>query len=193
MVKARVLVVDDEDLIRWSLRERLSGAGYEVVEAANGREAIERCVDRVDLVLLDYRLPDTDGLTLLRRIRELDPDLAFILMTAYSSTESAVEAITLGVYHHVKKPFNLDEMLGLVAGGLETTKLRREVRALRAGHGPFVLPPDGLKLEELERELVVQALDRSRGNQTRAAALLGIHRDQIRYRIEKFGLRKNPS
>ncbi|MPZ21394.1 MAG: AAA domain-containing protein, partial [Luteitalea sp.] len=69
---------------------------------------------------------------LLRRIRELDPDLAFILMTAYSSTESAVEAITLGVYHHVKKPFNLDEMVVFVQRGLETTKLRREVKALRA-------------------------------------------------------------
>lgn len=70
-----MLVVDDEDLIRWSLRERLRTDGYEVLEAGTGRAALEQFKEGVDLVLLDYRLPDTDGLSVLRELKKLDPDI----------------------------------------------------------------------------------------------------------------------
>ncbi len=127
-----ILVVDDERLIRWSLKERLDQAGYRVLEAENGREALERSREGVDLVLLDFKLPDTDGLTLLKQIKQADPDCLVILMTAYSSIESAVEAMKHGAYHYVNKPFNIEEMLILVEKALETTRLRREVKVLRA-------------------------------------------------------------
>ncbi len=129
---ATVLVVDDEDLIRWSLRARLEEGGYDVEEAADGRSALERISGGVDLVLLDFRLPDVDGLELLHRIKEDSPDTVVVLMTAHSTVQNAVEAIKGGAFHYVIKPFEMDEMMALVERALETTRLRREVRELRA-------------------------------------------------------------
>jgi two-component system response regulator AtoC len=131
MPNPTVLVVDDEALIRWSLAERLKGEGYTVLEAETGRSALERLADGVDLVLLDYRLPDRDGVTILRKIKELDQDILVILLTAYASVDTAVEAMKLGAYHFANKPFNLDEVAALVERALETTRLRREVRQFR--------------------------------------------------------------
>src|SRR5215207_8248618 len=109
MPNPTVLVVDDEALIRWSLSERLKADGYHVLEADTGRAALERLADGVDLVLLDYRLPDSDGLTILRKMKEVDPDILIILLTAYASVETAAQAMKSGAFHFAHKPFNLDE------------------------------------------------------------------------------------
>ena len=131
MANATVLVVDDEDLIRWSLRERLRTDGYEVLEAGTGRAALEQFKEGVDLVLLDYRLPDTDGLSVLRELKKLDPDILVILLTSFVSVDTAVEAMKLGAFHFANKPFDLDDVAALVGRALETTRLRREVKQLR--------------------------------------------------------------
>src|SRR5687767_10392786 len=131
MATATLLVVDDEELVRWSLRERFRREGYTVVEAPTAASALEQVAGGIDLVLLDYRLPDGDGLTVLRRVKEVTPDTPVILMTAFSTVENAVEAIKHGAYHYLNKPFNLDDVAAMVEKALETSRLRREVRTLR--------------------------------------------------------------
>ena len=140
MRNATILVVDDEELIRWSLTERLKAEGYDVLEAATGAAALEKLPEGIDLVLLDYKLPDTDGVTVLRKIKESDQDILVILLTAYASVETAVEAMKLGAYHFANKPFNLDEVVATVERALETTRLRREVRRYRTNAArPYTL------------------------------------------------------
>ncbi|MCB9832944.1 MAG: sigma-54-dependent Fis family transcriptional regulator [Planctomycetes bacterium] len=127
-----ILVIEDEDLIRFSLKSRLEQEGYKVLEAATGEAGLQILSERfIDLVLLDYKLPDLDGLRVLERISGTCPGQVVIMMTAYSSIEGVVEAMKAGAYTYVKKPFDFSEMLEHVKRGLETTRLRREVERLR--------------------------------------------------------------
>jgi DNA-binding NtrC family response regulator len=132
MSAATILVVDDEELIRFTLRARLEQDGYGVLEAGTGSAAEERFGPEVDLVLLDYKLPDTDGVQLLSAFKQAAPDTLVILMTAYSTVDTAVKAMKLGAYHYVNKPFDVDELMLHVEQALETTRIKRELRALRA-------------------------------------------------------------
>jgi len=131
-MRVRVLIVEDEKLIRWSLRQKFEAAGYEIAESDNGGSALKALeAESFDLIMLDYKLPEMTGLDILRKVREVDADVVVIMMTAFSTIESAVEAIKLGAYDYVTKPFDMDELLRTVEKALETTQLRREVRELR--------------------------------------------------------------
>jgi DNA-binding NtrC family response regulator len=128
----RILVVDDEKLIRWSLQKNLSRAGYEVLEAEDGIQALEEIEEKgADLVLLDIRMPGKDGIEVLQHVVEHHPEVPVILMTAHSSVEGAVDAMKRGAFNYLVKPFSQDEMLVLVHKALETTKLRRELEFVR--------------------------------------------------------------
>jgi DNA-binding NtrC family response regulator len=132
MPTATILIVDDEQLIRWSLASRLKDEGYQVLEAGTAAEAMSLRREGVDLVLLDIGLPDASGLTVLKQIRDADADALVIMLTAHTGVQTAVEAMKNGAFHYVNKPFDLDEVALLVEKALETTQLRREVRTLRA-------------------------------------------------------------
>jgi len=98
----------------------------------NGQAAIDALEDDAfDLIMLDYKLPDMTGLDVLRQVRENDEDVVVVMMTAFSSIESAVDAIKLGAFDYITKPFEIDQVMHIVDKALETTKLRREVRELR--------------------------------------------------------------
>jgi DNA-binding NtrC family response regulator len=132
MAVRTVLVVDDETLIRWSLAERLRADGHHVLEAGTAAEALAQAADAgVDLVLLDYKLPDEDGVTVLKRLREIDPDVLVIMLTAHKAIEVVVEAMKAGAFDYATKPFDLDDVALRVSRALETTRLRRELRQLR--------------------------------------------------------------
>jgi DNA-binding NtrC family response regulator len=133
MVKPRILIIEDEKLIRWSLRQRFAEEGYLVDDAENATEGLDKLSRATyDLVMLDYKLPDMSGLDVLRRIRDDDQDIVVLIMTAYSSVENAVEAMRLGAYDYVSKPFKMDALMLTVNKALETTRLKREVRDLRS-------------------------------------------------------------
>jgi DNA-binding NtrC family response regulator len=129
---ATVLVVDDEPLIRWSLINRLKEEGYRTLEAGTASDAIAQHREGADLVLLDFALPDANGLDVLRQIKDTDPDTLVIMLTANTEVGTAVAAMKQGAFHYANKPFDLDEVMLLVEKALETTQLRREVRTLRA-------------------------------------------------------------
>jgi DNA-binding NtrC family response regulator len=128
----RILVVDDEKLIRWALRKYLVGFGYEVLEAEDGQHALDVLDEEdVDLMLLDVRMPQKDGLEVLAHVVEHYPEIPVILMTAFSSVEGAVDSMKKGAFDYLMKPFNHDEVLIVVRKALETTRLQRELALLQ--------------------------------------------------------------
>ncbi len=138
-----ILVCDDEELIRWSLGEQLRGEGYPVVEAVDGRDCLEKLRTLAPaLIFLDLKMPEVDGMTVLRTIREQDADLPVIVITAHGGVESAIEATRLGASAYLQKPFDLREASMAAQKALEDQRLKREVTYLRSrqptGYGEIV-------------------------------------------------------
>ncbi len=132
MALDRILIVDDEDLIRWSLQQKLTNWGYRALEASDGNTAIELAeTESPDLILLDIQLPDKNGLEVLRAVRETNPRVVVIIMTAYGVLEDAVEALRLGAYDFVSKPLNFEELKATIQNALEAVKLRQEIKHFR--------------------------------------------------------------
>ena len=115
--KVGVLIVDDESLIRWSLAQTLIDHDYAVMEAGDGKSALavlRNPPEHVDVVMLDYRLPDTDGLHLLTAIRGLSPDSRVVMMTAYGTAEVVAEAERLGAVCVINKPIEMQDVAAIV-------------------------------------------------------------------------------
>jgi len=132
MLKGHILVVDDEKLIRWSLKEHLQQEGYKVTAVEDGKSTIQALSEEaIDLVLLDYKLPDMNGLEVLAQLRTVQPDLPVVMVTSYSSVENAVAAMRAGANDYVTKPFRNEDITLRVERVLETGRLRKEVEQFR--------------------------------------------------------------
>lgn len=127
MALCKVLVVDDEESIREFFEIMLKREGYEVWTAANGKEALERLKKgRADLILSDIQMPEMSGLELLAKVKEQDPEAVMIMVTAFGSTETAIEAMKLGAYDYIQKPFKIDEVKIILRQALEKRQLQSE-------------------------------------------------------------------
>jgi DNA-binding NtrC family response regulator len=132
-------LVDDQDTIRFFLEKTLTQEGYEAVTAATGAEAIEKARQVMpDLVLLDLKLPDMSGLDVLRKIKEIFPEIGVVMITAFGDVETAVTAMKNGAFDFVSKPINLDQLLMVIKKGLESERLNREVLQLKRQMDPEV-------------------------------------------------------
>src|SRR6187551_1500075 len=130
--KGRILIVDDEASARHALSEILTDEGYQVKIAADGFRAIAAAQEFLpDLVLTDLKMPGLDGMGLLARLKEVHPETAVILMTAFGAVESAVQAMREGAANYLTKPLNSDEPLVVIERAPEGVALRRETKVLR--------------------------------------------------------------
>ena len=133
MASDKILVVDDERLVRWSLRQKCEEWGYHVLEADAGEPALKLAQNESpDLVLLDVRLPDLSGLEVLEQLRRNGDARAVIMITADPQLDDVKAALKLGAYDFVGKPLDFDELHVVIRNALETTRLRSEVQTLRA-------------------------------------------------------------
>ncbi|HTS17903.1 MAG TPA: sigma-54 dependent transcriptional regulator [Verrucomicrobiae bacterium] len=132
MARTKVLIIDDEKLVRWSLQQKLSKGGYEVESAPTGEEGLTLIrEDGYDLVLLDLRLPGMDGVNVLQEIRKLEKEVGVIMLTAETSISRAVECVRLGAHNYLCKPFDFEEVRVALEKAREDLKLRREVTRIR--------------------------------------------------------------
>ena len=144
-MKTSVLIVEDENLLLNSLRKALSKEGYQVITATSGEEALDSFkANSTDVVLLDVRLPGMDGIQVLQRIKSLDVGVPVVIMTAFSGIKGAVEAIKLGAYDYIAKPFDIEELKFVLArasplegrGGMnQTVPRKRRIQFREYHHG----------------------------------------------------------
>ncbi len=132
---ARVMIVDDEAQVRFTLAEVLGDAGHEVLGFGSGEEALRAGEDELDAVITDLSLPGIDGLGVLAGLRARDPGLPVLLLTARGSERIAVQAMKAGAYDYLVKPFDIDELAHAVARAVEARALRRAQRRLLAERG----------------------------------------------------------
>jgi two-component system response regulator PilR (NtrC family) len=131
-MKSRILVVDDEESIREFLDIMLRKEGYEVTSAEDGAKALDMIKKKTfDLVISDLQMPNLTGIELLRQVRDSYPDLLFMMITAFGTTETAVEAMKLGAYDYITKPFKIDEVRINIANALRSRNLEVENRTLK--------------------------------------------------------------
>jgi DNA-binding NtrC family response regulator len=132
LIRKRILVVDDDESLRWVTHAQLQQSGYQVDAAANGKEALAKIQETPpDLVITDLMMPGMSGVELLKSIRADYAEIIVILVTAFGTVENAVEAMRAGAYDYITKPVNMEELRLIVGRGLEHLDLRQEVRNLR--------------------------------------------------------------
>ncbi|MFA5844280.1 MAG: sigma-54 dependent transcriptional regulator [Coriobacteriia bacterium] len=144
MIRKRILIADDEKNMRWVLAQSLTSEGYEVVEAADGKEALSSIADQVpDVLILDHKMPAPDGMEVLRRVRAKGLAFPVIMLTAHGNVATAVEAVKAGATEYLTKPFDLEELKIALERAVKVSELAEEVTRLR---------------EELSREYDIEGI-----------------------------------
>ncbi|MHC4959765.1 MAG: sigma-54-dependent transcriptional regulator [Planctomycetota bacterium] len=200
----RVLVVDDEESLRFFLTRGLRKAGFAVDEAENGTTAIDRLSNvAYDVVLTDIVMPDVSGLDVLSAVHEMDKDAVVILMTAHGTVNNAIDALRLGAFDYLEKPFELKELMARIERGLGRRSVERENRKLRFlvskhnGAPPMNANEEDDEEDESgllasrrswERHYISDLLRRTRGNVTKAAELAKISRPNLHKKMRTLGL-----
>jgi DNA-binding NtrC family response regulator len=175
----RVIVVGSDGSVRRTLGDGLRAQGHDVVECDTAEAGIAWLQEAAGALIISSEGEDGSALKLLAQALAADRELPIIVLAA--TTEEAVEALRAGAFYAARPPLHSEEILLLARRAVEAN-------AARARRAEYRLPPQGIDFRELERDVVVQALRLAHGNQTRAATLLGMTRDQIRYRMAKFGM-----
>lgn len=165
MPSAKILIVDDEYLIRWSLSEGLKEEGWRTVMAENGEEGFEMFrAENPDMVLLDIKLPGMDGIEVLKKIREIDLLVPVMMITATTQVDMAVAAMKLGAYDFVSKPFDFTDVRNKISHALENKALKQEVEYLRGGQNEsrgfdriICADPSMLQIIEMARRIAKSA------------------------------------
>jgi DNA-binding NtrC family response regulator len=160
-MNARLLLVDDERIALRNLEHVLAREGYEIVATQSGRHALDLVDSQpFDLVLTDLKMDKVDGMQLLQHVKARHPDVEVIMITGYATLESAVEAMKVGAFHYISKPFRLDEVRQTVAEALEKVRLKRENQALReqlkavGGHTRIITRDGGMqRLMDMARQV----------------------------------------
>ena len=130
--KNKILIIDDQEIVRESCCRILSEEGYQIETAADGIRGLQMIQQlKPDLALVDLKMPEMDGMTLLEKIREIDPDIIAIVITGYATIETAVEAMKRNAYDFIPKPFTPDQLKIMIKRGLEKRALAREAARLR--------------------------------------------------------------
>jgi two-component system response regulator PilR (NtrC family) len=130
--KGRILIVEDEKSMREILRILLEGEGYEVLTASDGLQGLYSITEDIfDLVITDIKMPKADGFEVLKKVKEISPETIVIMITAFGSTEAGIEAMKMGAYGYIHKPFKIDEIRLVVKKAIEKKKLSEEVSLLR--------------------------------------------------------------
>jgi DNA-binding NtrC family response regulator len=185
----RVLLVDTQDVSRQTMRERLERDGYQIVECDTAEKAIAIVQEGFKAIVLS-NLPEGTSAPLVREIRSAVPE-SRVILSATSAAET-IEALRDGAYYATRPPLDPDEvavLIGRLRAPSDEAVSSRTGAPVESGLWlAYRLPSQGIDFRELEREVLSQALRLASGNQTRAASLLRLTRDQIRYRMAKFGM-----
>ena len=194
MAEERILVVDDEYLIRWTLQQNLEKEGYQVILAETGEEALNKLeVEVPDLVLLDIKLPGMDGFEVLEKMLRIDRDIVPIMITAYEDVERVVRAIRLGAFDYIAKPFDFDKVRLSIQKAFEASQIKREVKYLR-GEQRSRFKVDNIIAKSSEMESILRMVGRLAGSET-ATVLVhgesGTGKELIAHAIHYQGRREN--
>ena len=193
-MKKKILIIDDEEMIRLSLAEGLKDMGYSVDAASDGKEALEKArVFAPDMALLDMKLGDENGLDILPKLKDLDSDIEVVIMTAYGDIESAVKAIKLGAYDYINKPFNLLEIDVIIKRVVSKQEQKNRLFTLEKSKGQQsyesnLIGEDPLMLEVLEK---INILSKNDDVTVLIRGETGTGKDLVASAIHNHSIRKN--